>query len=106
MAMVAHDPAAAKRLGIPQSVGKEFTKADVGRKFKTGGLMATKKETMGPRTMSKDVEKGSNKLGSHGESKIQKKGHTKAMMPKMAGTTTGLKKGGLSNTLKKGGIKK
>ncbi len=24
MAMVAHDPKAAKRLGIPQSVGKEF----------------------------------------------------------------------------------
>lgn len=24
MAMVAHDPAAAKRLGIPQSVGAEF----------------------------------------------------------------------------------
>jgi len=25
MAMVAHDPKAAKRLGIPQKVGKEFT---------------------------------------------------------------------------------
>lgn len=36
MAMVAHDPAAAKRLGIPQSVGKEFVKADqrAGRTFK------------------------------------------------------------------------
>lgn len=28
MAMVAHDPKAAKRLGIPQSVGSEFVKAD------------------------------------------------------------------------------
>lgn len=28
MAMVAHDPAAAKRLGIPQSVGREFVAAD------------------------------------------------------------------------------
>ena len=34
MAMVAHDPKAAKRLGIPQKVGKEFVKADKGRKFK------------------------------------------------------------------------
>ena len=34
MAMVANDPAAAKRVGIPQSVGKEFVKADKGRKFK------------------------------------------------------------------------
>lgn len=28
MAMVAHDPAAAKRLGIEQSVGREFIEAD------------------------------------------------------------------------------
>lgn len=34
MEMVAHDPAAAKRLGIPQSVGEEFAQADVGRKFR------------------------------------------------------------------------
>lgn len=36
MAMVANDPAASKRLGIPQSVGKEFTAADKGKKFSTG----------------------------------------------------------------------
>lgn len=43
MAMVAHDPAAAKRLGISQKVGKEFTQADKGRKFAKGGdTMATK----------------------------------------------------------------
>ena len=47
MAMVAHDPAAAKRLGIPQSVGKDFTKADKGRKFAKGGdTMATSKKAM------------------------------------------------------------
>lgn len=47
MAMVAHDPAAAKRLGIPQTVGKEFTKADVGRKFAKGGdTMAESKKAM------------------------------------------------------------
>lgn len=28
MEMVAHDPAAAKRVGVPQSVGKEFAEAD------------------------------------------------------------------------------
>ena len=38
MAMVAHDPAAAKRLGIPQSVGKDFTSADKGKKFGGGGM--------------------------------------------------------------------
>jgi len=34
MALVANDPKAAKRLGIPAKVGKEFMKADKGRKFK------------------------------------------------------------------------
>lgn len=30
MEMVAHDPAAAKRVGVPQSVGREFAAADKG----------------------------------------------------------------------------
>jgi len=34
MALVANDPKASKRIGIPQKVGKEFMKADKGRKFK------------------------------------------------------------------------
>jgi hypothetical protein len=33
MEMVAHNPAAAKRVGIPQSVGKDFVQADKGKKF-------------------------------------------------------------------------
>jgi len=37
MAMVANDPAAAKRLGIPRSVGRDFVQADRGRKFGSGG---------------------------------------------------------------------
>jgi hypothetical protein len=36
MAMVANDPAAAKRVGVPQSVGREFMKADKGRRFGSG----------------------------------------------------------------------
>jgi len=33
MAAVAHDPKFAKRVGIPQSVGKEFNRADTGTKI-------------------------------------------------------------------------
>ena len=33
MAMVANDPAKAKQMGIPQSVGQEFVQADKGMKF-------------------------------------------------------------------------
>lgn len=39
MALVANDPKAAKRLGIPRSVGEEFMKADKGKKFGKGGTM-------------------------------------------------------------------
>jgi len=48
-------------------------------KHASGGKMKSfkEKETMGPRSMGKDVEKGSNKLVKFGESKVQKKGHTK-----------------------------
>lgn len=42
MAAVAHSPEFAKKVGVPMSVGKDFNKADKGRKFAGGGEMATK----------------------------------------------------------------
>ena len=42
MAAVAHNPAFAKKAGVPQSVGQDFNKADKGRKFSKGGDMASK----------------------------------------------------------------
>ena len=158
MAAIAHSPAFAKKVGVPQSVGKDFSAADKGKKFGLGGgvgitrggaeqinkqqtrrssiygqqkevpnvnlnryigkkeggavkhddikedkvlikrafgmhdkqLHESKKtdltklnkggvmkETMGPRTMAKDVEAGSNKLLKFGESAVQKRAHTK-----------------------------
>ena len=38
MEAVAHNPKFAKKVGIPQKVGKDFAKADKGKKFKSGGL--------------------------------------------------------------------
>ena len=46
MALVANDPKAAKRLGIPQSVGRDYVKADKGRKFAEGGDMKESKAMM------------------------------------------------------------
>ena len=40
MAAVAHNKSFAKKVGIPQSVGKDFMDADKGKKFKSGGLYA------------------------------------------------------------------
>ena len=39
MAAVAHNPAFAKKVGILQSVGKDFNKADKGKTFNKGGIM-------------------------------------------------------------------
>ena len=171
---VAHNAAFAKKVGIPQSVGKEFVAADKGKHFKKGGNMAKMAKTkpvnpamammaaramrtpqatapvnpmagaapvpgampgmkrggmseksggnmkdkakemrqakqldklakeermeakgyakggsMGPRNMSMDVEKGSNTNTKHGEHGVQKRGHTRAMHPKMAGNVIG-----------------
>jgi len=40
MAAVANNPAFAKKVGVPQSVGKDFSNADKGKTFKRGGDMA------------------------------------------------------------------
>ena len=37
MAAIAHSPAFAKKVGVPQSVGKDFNEADKGKKFGSGG---------------------------------------------------------------------
>jgi hypothetical protein len=39
MAAIANNPKFAKKVGVPQSVGKDFNQADKGKKFKEGGAM-------------------------------------------------------------------
>jgi hypothetical protein len=78
MAMVAHDPAAAKRLGIPQSVGKDFSTEDKGRKFAKGGLMA-KSQGVAPTAMGKVKTAAPSRDG------IAEKGKTKGKQVVMKG---------------------
>ena len=82
MAMVAHDPAAAKRLGIPQSVGKEFTKADKGRKFKEGGQIMAKQGSGNGITKAK---MGSVRTAAPSRDGIVSKGKTKGTQVVMKG---------------------
>lgn len=83
MAMVANDPAAAKRLGIPQSVGKEFVKADTGHKFARGGEMKESKSMM------------KKEIGF-----MKAKGAPKSMIRHEMAESTGMKKGGVATSLK------
>ena len=89
MAMVAHDPAAAKRLGIPQKVGKDFMEADKGRKFAKGGDM---KESKG--MMKKEV------------SFMKKAGAPKSMIKHEESEMKGMKYGGKTKKMATGGITK
>jgi len=89
MAAVAHNAAFAKKVGIPQSVGKDFNSADKGRKFSRGGDMATgEKKGLTTAKMSKVKTAAPSRDG------LAERGKTRALMPKMAGSTTGMKKGG------------
>ena len=54
MAAVAHSPAFAKKVGVPQSVGQDFNTADKGKTFKRGGDMATQ---MDPKMMAMMAKK-------------------------------------------------
>ena len=42
MAAIAHNPAFAKKVGVSQSVGKDFTAADKGKRFAAGGMTRQK----------------------------------------------------------------
>lgn len=43
MEMIAHNVSAAKRAGVPQSVGRDFVAADTGKKFATANKRAASK---------------------------------------------------------------
>ena len=55
MTAIAHSPSFAKKVGVPMSVGKDFTEADKGRKFSKGGDMATKNLFKGKETMKEEL---------------------------------------------------
>jgi hypothetical protein len=120
MAAVANNPSFAKKAGVPQSVGKEFSNADKGRKFSKGGDM--KAETMkkgGMPMKMKDgkkvpifMNKGGMAASSMGKVKtaapskdgVAVKGKTKGTQIKMAGS--GVPNGIGSRVMKKGGMAK
>ena len=97
MNAVAHSPVFAKKVGVPQSVGKDFSTADKSRKFSKGGDM--KSENM----MMKKEGRGMAKAD------MAKKGMP-AALAKHAGMPAskahkGLKAGGSVGTTKMGAVK-
>jgi hypothetical protein len=88
MAGVAHNAAFAKKVGIPQSVGRDFAEADKGKKFSKGGAssQAVRQSINQPKT-------------NHGGQALFKQGGTMAtkmgkpvMKPGMSTAKDGMKK--------------
>ena len=97
MEAVAHSPAFAKKAGVPQSVGKEFSNADKGRKFSKGGIMA---KNNGITT----AKMGSVRTAAPSRDGLAVKGKTKGKQVTMAGSKPlGMKKGGMTKGMKYGG---
>lgn len=62
MRAVAHSPSFAKKAGVPQSVGKDFSNADKSRKFSKGGDMKHTDVKMDKGMMQKAVNKHEGRL--------------------------------------------
>jgi hypothetical protein len=103
MGAVAHNKEFAKKVGIPQSVGKEFNQADKGKKFKEGGTMKhedikldkkivkkavgmhDKQQHGGKKTNLSTLKKGGLAAGHKSADGIATKGKTKGKEVKMCG---------------------
>ena len=125
MAAIAHNPAFAKKVGVSQSVGKDFNEADKGRKFGSGGttradvqgvnkpktnhgkmalfkeggsIMATKNNGITKAKM------GSVRTAAPSRDGIASKGKTKGTMISMkGGKPLGMKAGGMTKKMNYGG---
>ena len=78
MEAVAHNPSFAKKAGVPQSVGKEFSNADKGKTFSRGGDMKESKAMVGKEMAF-----------------MKKKGAPASMMKHEKAEMMGMKKGGM-----------
>jgi hypothetical protein len=90
MAAVANNPEFAKKAGVPQSVGKEFSNADKNRKFSKGG------DTMATTKMGKPTMKPGMSTAKDGMKKPTPMANTSM------GGGMGMKKGGMPMKMKDG----
>ena len=87
MEAVAHNPSFAKKAGVPQSVGKEFVKADKGKTFSQGGDMKESKAMVGKEMAF-----------------MKKKGAPASMVKHEKAEMMGMKKGGAAKKMASGGF--
>jgi len=120
MAAAAHNPAFAKKVGVPVSVAQEFNKADKGKKFGGGGMatkcatksdakMIAKKEVKGHESSMHKMKKGGIVEKGTGEkyaSKAAMMKHEKKESKAQEMKEHKMKSGGSCGYAKGGGIEK
>ena len=89
MAAVANNPSFAKKVGVPQSVGKEFNQADKSRKFSKGGDTMASKMNPGFMAMMAKKKTGAKKMAGGGMPMKDGK-------PAFIGDGKGMKHGGMA----------
>lgn len=112
MAAVANNPAFAKKVGVPQSVGQEFTQADKGIKLKGAAITRPEQQVLNKRK----TEQGASELfkdgGAMKESKamvgkeiafMKKQGAPKSMVKHEMAEAKGMKYGGKTKKMASGG---
>ena len=126
MAAVANNPAFAKKVGIPQSVGEDFTSADKGKKFGTGGTIGqiNKQQTrhgaiFGSKKAAPDVnlnkyaglKKGGNIMAKESKAmemkhavEMKKAGVPKKFVKEEMAEAAAMKKGGKVKKMADGGL--
>jgi hypothetical protein len=107
MAAIAHNPAFAKKVGVPQSVGKDFNNADKGKKFGSGGMKSVDtKKNPGIAKLPTEVRNkmGYMKKGGMADAKEDMKmdkAQDKAMIKKAVGMHDKQQHGGKKTSLTK-----
>ena len=83
MAAIAHSPSFAKKVGVSQSVGKDFDAADKGKTFKKGGMMKKRKFDEGGETSAHEIDSDSRRAHGLYDEEPTPKSATK-VVPKVA----------------------
>ena len=87
MEAVAHNPSFAKKVGVPQSVGKDFSNADKGKTFSRGGDMKESKAMVGKEVAFMKKKKAPASMIKHEKAEMM-----------------GMKKGGAAKKMSSGGF--
>ena len=101
MEAIAHNPGFAKKVGVPQSVGKDFSNADKGKAFSKGGDMATKMNPGFMAMMAKKKGAPAKKMAGGGMTAM---GKVKTAAPSRDGVATKGKTKGTQIKMNKGGM--